>query len=1253
MWFNLKRYTIGAILLASLSLLIQGCGSSGGDPAPVDKKQITGTVSDPATSLPLPGATVIAYAIENGVLMPRGKALTEPVVSGWDGKYFLLIPATYTGSVQIVATLPTNILNRLAKLVFSIADKNIRAVVAASTLLQTPIPQKNLNIASEIVAVFIEQNIVNSITVPAGFTREISPENIQKATAVLETFFGPNFTEIQLPTSATDINTTKSQQDLLVSIAAFNIALLTNPNFTIDIVTSIATGGLGPLADEIKRDIATATTTLIQAGSLPPEYVPSATINTAISNAQTAPVIPPSLGDTTSPTPPAGLTATAINTRTISLAWTASTDNSGTVAGYSIYRADTSGVYTLIDIANSITYSDSTVSPATSYTYKIVAFDASRNYSVASNEAPVSTPALVPTTDTTSPSVPTGLVKKLVTYAEVNIQWGLSTKSDGSGVVAAGYYVYRDSRIVATVTDPFYKDTNVTPATEYTYYIKAFDSNANVSAASTPLSLKTPAAPSAIRPAAPSALALESAVYNKVILNWIASPTLGVTYNVYRGSDLIASGISSLRYSDSTVPPSSVAYDVNYYVTAANANGESLNTSSSTLLVPVPAKPTPITDPVPSVPQSFKLDPKVAYPPINSVALTWLPSTMPDGSNVAGYDILRAAGASNNFTVIATVRTPGYTDTSVVVTPQGVDPLTYSYQVRAFSSTGTRSPVANLEKGLVTMAPYVDFADKIPPTAPTNLMLSSAATFSSVPLTWTASTKSNNDKIVAGYRVYRNGLLIDDILGTAFTDITVAASTTYVYTVKAYDNPGNLSAPSNELPVTTPVKPAASFIIRGRVTLNDVGLPGLELNIGTVSTTTDTNGNYSFNVVNGSYTISASPATLAFAQLTPTSRTISVNSADVAGVNFTANLLQSVTTTITNPDGSVTTTTTYSSGAVTTTTKYPNGSVITTTKYPNGSVITTTKYPNGSVITTTKYPNGTITVVTTNPDGSVTTTITNPDGSVTATTTNPDGSVTATTTYPSGAITTATTYPNGLVTVVTTYPNGTVTSLTTYPAGSVTTTTTNPDGSVTTRTTYPNGSVTTATTYPNGSATVVTTNPNGIVTTVTTYPAGSVSTTTTNPDGSVTTTTTNPSGAVTTATTYPNGSATVLTTYSNGSVTTSTTYPDGTVTTKTTNPNGTVTTKTTNPNGTVTTTTTAPNGTVTTVTTAPNGTVTTVTTTSNGTVTIVTTTPNGTVTTSTTDPNGTVTTATTDPNGKVTTATTDPSGTMTVVVQYN
>jgi DNA-binding beta-propeller fold protein YncE len=91
--------------------------------------------------------------------------------------------------------------------------------------------------------------------------------------------------------------------------------------------------------------------------------------------------------DTSPPTQPTGLGATAVGPTQVDLSWTASTDNVG-VAGYTIRRNGTV-------IANTGTtatsYSDTALSPSTTYTYTVDAYDAEGNHSPPSTSASATT----------------------------------------------------------------------------------------------------------------------------------------------------------------------------------------------------------------------------------------------------------------------------------------------------------------------------------------------------------------------------------------------------------------------------------------------------------------------------------------------------------------------------------------------------------------------------------------------------------------------------------------------------------------------------------------------------------------------------------------------------------------------------------------------------------------------------------------------------------------------------------------------
>ncbi|MFF3666609.1 glycosyl hydrolase family 18 protein [Microtetraspora malaysiensis] len=90
-------------------------------------------------------------------------------------------------------------------------------------------------------------------------------------------------------------------------------------------------------------------------------------------------------GDTTPPTAPANLKVTGTTTTTAALSWTASTDDVG-VTGYNVYRGAT-----LAGTSTTTTFTDTGLTPNTTYTYTVKAFDAAQNLSPASNQVSATT----------------------------------------------------------------------------------------------------------------------------------------------------------------------------------------------------------------------------------------------------------------------------------------------------------------------------------------------------------------------------------------------------------------------------------------------------------------------------------------------------------------------------------------------------------------------------------------------------------------------------------------------------------------------------------------------------------------------------------------------------------------------------------------------------------------------------------------------------------------------------------------------
>ena len=93
------------------------------------------------------------------------------------------------------------------------------------------------------------------------------------------------------------------------------------------------------------------------------------------------------------PTTPTGLTGSTRSSTQVSLSWTASTDSSGVLAGYQIFRNGA-----LLGTTRGTTYSDTTTTCATTCTYTVRAYDLASppNVSGQSSAWSVTTPITIP-----------------------------------------------------------------------------------------------------------------------------------------------------------------------------------------------------------------------------------------------------------------------------------------------------------------------------------------------------------------------------------------------------------------------------------------------------------------------------------------------------------------------------------------------------------------------------------------------------------------------------------------------------------------------------------------------------------------------------------------------------------------------------------------------------------------------------------------------------------------------------------------
>jgi hypothetical protein len=91
--------------------------------------------------------------------------------------------------------------------------------------------------------------------------------------------------------------------------------------------------------------------------------------------------------------------------------------------------------------------------------------------------------------------------------------------------------------------------------------------------------------------------------------------------------------------------------------------------------------------------------------------------------------------------------------------------------------------------------------DNDPPTAPTGL--SASLKLKHVNISWNAAT---DDVEVTGYRIWRNGTLLDEITVAGYVDRAISPGEIYNYHVVAFDAAGNVSDSSNSVVVSVPDK---------------------------------------------------------------------------------------------------------------------------------------------------------------------------------------------------------------------------------------------------------------------------------------------------------------------------------------------------------------------------------------------------------------------------------------------------------------
>ena len=511
--------------------------------------------------------------------------------------------------------------------------------------------------------------------------------------------------------------------------------------------------------------------------------------------------------DIEAPGTPGNFAVTGTTQSSVSLGWTAATDNVG-VTGYRVSRGAT-----VLATVPGLSYTDTGLSASTLYQYSVVALDAAGNASAAANTSGTTA------ADSSPPSVP-GSLTGTPGNGIANLAWAAST-DDG---VVTGYRVYRDSVLLETVATTAFSDSGLTNGTAYTYEVRAVDSANNVS---------DPAVVVVTPRALGEAIMRVNVGSTESFLDpeghtWIPDTGYNTGYmeattNAITGTDMPAlyqkrridrSSGAELKY-QLTVPNGEYEVRLHFAEVWPGAYGvgirvfDVLMEGALTLdnldifaqagankayvtSTPVTVADGKLTIDFIHVIQNPNLSGIEIYPisagapeteaptppgslatnniTENSIGLSWTAST--DNVGVTGYRIYR------NAVLIDTVTGLSFNDTGLSTG------TLYNYSVIAVDAAGNTSAPA-LVSGTTT-AP-----DTEAPGVPANL--GATPTLTSISLDWDASTDNVG---VTGYRIIRNGNLLTTVATTDYADTGLPSGVEFGYEVVAVDAAGNLSSPA-------------------------------------------------------------------------------------------------------------------------------------------------------------------------------------------------------------------------------------------------------------------------------------------------------------------------------------------------------------------------------------------------------------------------------------------------------------------------
>jgi len=316
-----------------------------------------------------------------------------------------------------------------------------------------------------------------------------------------------------------------------------------------------------------------------------------------------------------------------------------------------------------------IFYSDIDLNPATTYYYKILAYN-NNGDSAWSNEASAET-AIMPSY---APQPPTNLVG-LPDITQIELRWNDNSNGTNQedGFDVQKFDTSANNWIVVTSLDAditSYIHTGLTPSTTYIYRIRAYNANGESYSDSITVTITNPAL---IPPNAPTGLNGDIDVanpYGQINLSWVDESDNETGFKIERDQTQIAIvATNTEQYQDTGLNPST-SYD--YRVRAFNDTGDSDYSNEITVVTGTPGTPSTSPDAPSDLTATANFD---------EINLTWTDNS----GNEDGFEIERYLDSNLDFT-----DTVGFDITSYL--DAGLIPLTsYSYKIRAYNTSGYSS----------------------------------------------------------------------------------------------------------------------------------------------------------------------------------------------------------------------------------------------------------------------------------------------------------------------------------------------------------------------------------------------------------------------------------------------------------------------------------------------------------------------------------------------------------------------------------